>query len=385
MFLSRLLNLPSLLQKKSFFLFGPRATGKSSLIREQFTTDAPILNLLDSQLYLRLSASPYELESIIHAYPDHQIVIIDEVQRIPMLLNEVHRLIEEQKIRFLLTGSSARKLRQHHTNLLAGRAWEAHLFPLVSIEIPDFNLDRYLHVGGLPPVYLSAEPQEELIAYVHTYLQQEIQVEALVRRIPAFSRFLTVAALTSGQMLNFSTIASDTGVPVSTVREYYQILQDTFLGFLIPGWTKTVKRKALSTAKFYFFDLGVKNTLAAIKHLEPASDLYGQAFEHFVALELQAYISYRRLHLSLCYWRSRHGFEVDFIVGDAIAIEVKTTQQVGEKHLKGLHALAEENICQRYYLISMDRINRKLGVIEIIYWQDFLNKLWQDEILQGLA
>lgn len=381
MFLTRLLNLPNLLKKKSFFLFGPRATGKSSLIRQQFQDNVPVLNLLDSRLFLRLNEAPYALESIIHAYPTHSTVIIDEVQRIPMLLNEVHRLIEEQKIRFLLTGSSARKMRQHHTNLLAGRAWEAHLFPLTSHEIPNFNLERYLQIGGLPPVYLSDEPQEELLAYVNTYLQQEIQMEALVRRIPAFSRFLTVAALTSGQMLNFSNIANDTGIPISTVREYYQILQDTFLGFLIPGWTKTIRRKPLSTTKFYFFDLGVKNTLAGIKHLEPASDLYGQAFEHFIALELQAYISYRRLHISLNYWRSSHGHEVDFIVGDTIAIEVKTTQQVTAKHLKGLYVIAEENICQKYYLISLDPINRKLDSIEILYWRDFLQRLWNDSII----
>ncbi len=381
MFISRLLDLPNLLEKKSFFLFGPRATGKSSLIRKQFNSNVPVLNLLEGQLFLRLNEAPYALESIIHAFPVYSTVVIDEVQRIPMLLNEVHRLIEEQKIRFLLTGSSARKLRQHHTNLLAGRAWEAHLFPLTSHEIPNFNLERYLQVGGLPPVYLSEEPQEELHAYVNTYLQQEIQMEALVRRIPAFSRFLTVAALTSGQIINFTSIASDTGIPVSTVREYYQILQDTFLGFLISGWNKTIKRKALSTAKFYFFDLGVKNTLASIKHLEPAADLYGQAFEHFIALELQAYISYRRLFIPLNYWRSTHGHEVDFILDDRIAIEVKTTQYVAAKHLKGLTVLAEENICQRYYLISFDPINRKQNSIEILHWRDFLAKLWEGQII----
>jgi predicted AAA+ superfamily ATPase len=381
MLFNRIINLPNLLKKKSFFLFGPRATWKSFLIKQQFSPAIPVINLLKSEMYFRLSSKPQELESMIKAYPDLQIVIIDEVQRVPMLLNEVHRLIEEQHLRFLLTGSSARKLYHQHTNLLAGRAWEASLFPLTSAEIPQFDLKRYLHFGGLPPVYLSDDPREELIAYVHTYLQQEIQIEALVRRIPAFTRFLTTAALTSGETLNFTSIGSDVGLSPSTIREYYQVLQDTFIGFLVTAWTKTIKRKAISTAKFYFFDIGVKNTLANIKHLEPASDLYGQAFEHFIALELRAYLSYRRLHLSLCYWRSVHGHEVDFIIGDEIAIEVKTTQQVNDKHLKGLNILAEENICKKYYLISFDSIQRRQNNIEIMPWQIFLEQLWDDKII----
>ncbi len=169
---NRILDLPKLLNKKSFFLFGSRATGKSFLIRHQFPKETPVLNLLRSELYLLLSAKPYQLESIIKSYKEHQLVIIDEVQRVPMLLNEVHRLIEEQHIRFLLTGSSARKLRKNDINLLAGRAWEASLFPLTSREIPDFKLERYLLYGGLPPIYGSEEPEEELVAYVDTYLRE---------------------------------------------------------------------------------------------------------------------------------------------------------------------------------------------------------------------
>ncbi len=378
--LKRLLDLPGLLQKKSFFLFGPRATGKSFLIREQFPINVPVLNLLKSELYLLLSSRPYELEPIINSYEQQGLVVIDEVQRVPMLLHEIHRLIEERGIRFLLTGSSARKLREKNVNLLAGRAWEAQLFPLTRHEIPNFDLNRYLHFGGLPPVYLSEEPAEELGAYVHTYLQEEIQAESLVRKIPAFSRFLQLSALTSGEIMNFSKIANDAGIPVSTIREYYQILEDTFIGFMLPAWVKTIKRKPASTAKFYFFDLGVKNTLATIKNIEPQSDLYGQAFEHFIALELRAYLSYRRLSLPLSHWRSQQGCEVDFIVGDEFAIEVKTTNNVNEKHLKNLKSLQEENICKKYFLISHDRVNRKYGQIEVIYWQDFLDKLWQDTI-----
>lgn len=381
MLLDRLLNLPNLLNKKSFFLFGLRATGKSSLIAQQFPASVPVINLLRSEIYLQLSAKPYQLESLIKPYQHTDIVIIDEVQKVPPLLDEVHRLIEEQGIRFLLTGSSARKLKRGGVNLLAGRAWEAHLFPLTSAEIPDFNLERYLRYGGLPPIYLSQEPEEELLAYTNTYLKEEIQAESLVRKIPAFSRFLQMAALTSGHCINFSSVSNDTGVPVSTIREYYQILEDTFVGFIVPAWTKTIKRKPVSTAKFYFSDIGLKNTLAEIKNLEPASDLYGQAFEHFIALELRAYLSYRRIHVVLSYWRSKHGHEVDFIINDEIAIEVKTTDKVNDKHLKGLKLLAEENICRRYILISHDTLHRQENNIDIIHWRDFLKLLWQDQII----
>ncbi len=378
---SRILNLSNLLNKKSFFLFGPRATGKSFLIRHQFSHDVPVINLLRSELYLLLSAKPHQLEPIIKSYKEHQLVVIDEVQRIPMLLNEVHRLIEEQQIKFLLTGSSARKLRKNDINLLAGRAWEAHLFPLTSREIPDFNLERYLLYGGLPPIYGSEEPEEELVAYVDTYLREEIQAESLVRKIPAFSRFLLTSALTSGQILNFTAIASDSEVPTATVREYYQILEDTFLGFLVPGWTKSLKRKAMSSAKFYFFDLGVRNTLAQIKSLSPQTELFGQAFEHFIALEIRAYLSYRRKREALNYWRTLHGQEVDFIIGGRVAIEVKSNDRIHEKHIQSLRLLAEEQICQRYLLISLDPIAKRYGDIEIMHWRVFLDQLWGDQII----
>ena len=233
--LERLLNLPNLLKKKSFFLFGLRASGKSSLIAAQFPKTVPVINLLRSQIYLQLSAQPHKLESLIAPYENTDIVVIDEIQKVPLLLDEVHRLIEERKLRFLLTGSSARKLKQKGVNLLAGRAWEANLFPLTSTEIPDFNLNRYLRYGGLPPIYLSKEPEEELLAYTNTYLREEIQAESLVRKIPAFSRFLQVSALTSGNSINFASVSNDTGIPVSTIREYYQILEDTFVGFMVPA------------------------------------------------------------------------------------------------------------------------------------------------------
>ncbi len=379
--LERLLDLPSLLAKKSFFLFGPRATGKSSLITMQLSPTVPIINLLRSNIYLELSADPSQIEAMIRAYPDHKLVVIDEVQRVPMLLNEVHRLIEEEHIKFLLTGSSARKLKQGNANLLAGRAWTAELFPLTSREILNFNLERYLRYGGLPPVYLSDEPEEELNAYVDTYLKEEIQAEAEVRKIPAFSRFLQTSALTSGKMLNFSEIASDTGIPAATIREYYYILEDTFLGFMLPAWTKSIKRKAISTAKFYYFDLGVRNTLCNIHTIDRQSDLYGQAFEHFIIGEVRAYLSYKRLKLPLSYWCSKHGAEVDLLIGDEIAIEIKATNKASQKHYKNLSMLAEETVFKRLILVSHDTINKKYANYEALFWKDFLDQLWQGAII----
>ena len=378
----RFLNLPTLLKKKSFFLFGSRSTGKSHLIRKQFSKDYLVINLLQSELLLRLTTNPGELRSIIEAHGNKLPVIIDEVQKIPELLNEVHDLIESKKITFLLTGSSARKLRHHgNVNLLAGRAWEANLFPLTFQEIENFNLQRYLQFGGLPAVYKSEEPKEELIAYVNTYLKEEIQAEALVRKIPAFSRFLQLSALTSGDILNYSSLANDAGIPPSTVKEYYSILEDTFVGFTVPAWQKSLKRKPISTAKFYFFDLGAKNTLAQIEHIEPNSDIFGKTFEHFIALELRAYISYNRLHKDLSYWHTDLGHEVDFIIGNEIGVEVKSTNKVTAKHLKGLKYLAEENICKQYFLVSQDSIKRKVNNIVIIHWQEFLKNLWSGNII----
>lgn len=379
MYLHRYLDLNHLLSMKSFFLLGPRATGKTSLIKHQLSEPLLRIDLLRSDMFLRLSNNPWELEDIINSKkPAHELVVIDEVQKIPILLNEVHRLIEEKNIKFLLTGSSARKLKKENINLLGGRAWEADLFPLTMNEIPDFSLNRYLQYGGLPTVYLSNYPYEELVAYVDTYLKEEIQAEALVRKIQSFSKFLQISALTNGKVLNFNSLSSDSGIPASTIREYYQILQDTLIGFIVPSWTKTLKRKAMSTAKFYFFDIGVTHLLAGIKNIEPQSDLYGQAFEHFIAMELRAYISYKRKHLPLSYWCSTQGHEVDFVIGDDIAIEVKTTQTIGSKHLKGLAVLKEEKICKRYFLVSMDKINKTTDDIEMVYWEDFLNNLWQE-------
>lgn len=377
--LERLLNLPDLLTRKSFFLFGPRATGKSTLIKQQLSETATVIDLLDSRLYLRLLSSPHDLESIIYSGHKTGIVVIDEIQRIPELLNEVHRLIENKKITFLLTGSSARKLRRGKANLLAGRVWESRMFPLTWKEITDFNLDRFLHYGGLPAVYLSNYPDEELDAYVNTYLKEEIMAEGLIRKLPPFSRFLRSIALASGEMINFTKLANDCQVPPSTVTEYVGLLDDTLVGFLLPAWTESRKRKAISTAKFYFFDPGVTHMLAGTKTLDRNSHLYGKSFEQFIGMEIRAYLSYRRKKRELAYWRSTHGYEVDFLIGTETAIEVKASQKVSGRDLRGLKVLKEENIFKNYILVSQDPINTRDDNFQALYWEKFLDDLWADK------
>ena len=387
--LKRLLDLPNLLSKKSFFLFGPRATGKSTLIKQQLSNSAKVIDLLDSRLYLRLLNSPHDLESIINAagktvfdpQDRDNIVVIDEIQRVPELLNEVHRLIENKKLTFLLTGSSARKLRRGKANLLAGRVWEARLFPLTWNEIPDFNLDRYLRYGGLPPVYLSKFPYEELDAYVNTYLKEEIMAEGLIRKLPPFSRFLRSAALVNGEMINFSKLANDCQVPPSTVTEYVGLLEDTLVGFLLPSWKESIKRKAISTGKFYFFDPGITHMLAGTQPLDRNSHLYGKSFEQFIAMEIRAYLSYKRKKLQFSYWRSTHGYEVDFLIGLETAVEVKASQKITARDFKGLKALEEEKVFKNYILVSQDPINTRDKNFHALYWENFLDNLWDDRFV----
>jgi len=375
--IDRYLNLPTLLEKKSFFLFGPRATGKSTLIRQQLLEKATIIDLLDSRLFLRLSSAPHELEALIKPH-GRKIVVLDEIQRIPELLNEVHRLIENTTIRFLLTGSSARKLRRGKANLLAGRVWEARLHPLTWKELSGFDLERYLRYGGLPTVYLSNYPDEELDAYVNTYLREEIQAEGHVRKLPPFSRFLQAIALANCEIINFTKLANDCQVPPSTVTEYVGLLEDTLVGFLLPAWTHSKKRKAIKAGKFYFFDPGITHTLAGTQLFDRNSHLYGKSFEQFIGMEIRAYLNYKRIKLPLTYWRSTHGHEVDFLIGEKTAIEVKATKRITNRDSKGLKYLSEEGIHKNFILVSQDPILSQHENIQVVYWETFLNNLWND-------
>jgi len=305
-----------------------------------------------------------------------QPIIIDEIQKLPILLDEVHYLIEEKGYRFILTGSSARKLKKGGGNLLGGRAWTRHLLPLVTHEIPDYDFLRILNYGTIPSIYNSQFPEEDLYAYVGNYLQQEIQAEGLVRRIENFSRFLQTASLVNGELINFSNISNDAGVPARTVSEYFTILQDTLVGTLLEPFKKTKKRKAVSTGKFYFFDIGVCNCLAGRKAIKPKTELFGKALEHFIFNELRAFLFYNNDRRPLSFWRSITGQEVDFLLGDEVAIEVKGTEMVTEKHLSGLRTLSEEIPLQKKIVVSLDKNPRRLKDIEIMPVQHFLEKLW---------
>lgn len=380
MLFTRTLQLHKLITKKSYFLFGPRGTGKTFLIREQLKDRAKIINLLEQDLFLRLAAAPWDLRSIIAPLTSEMPVVIDEIQKVPLLLDEVHRLIEEEGRIFLLTGSSARKLKRGSANLLAGRARLAELFPLTSHEIPEFNLELYLQIGGLPFVYDSDDPWDDLDSYVRTYLQEEIQAEGLTRNLPSFARFLKTAAMLSGTVLNYTKIAADCELSPSTVRQYIQILEDTLIGFRVQPFRKTISRKAASTERFYLFDIGVNHAILGTRHLDRNSDLYGKAFEHFIASELRAFISYRRTKEELTFWRSKHGAEVDFIVGDRLAIEVKATRRAHSLDARGLRALKDEGLGFSYYVVSQDPLARLEDGINFLSWSEFLEKLWGERL-----
>ena len=379
----RTLDVRTLARRKSLFLFGPRSTGKTTLLRQQFDSRT-IVNLLRSSVYLPLAENPSRLREVVadgrvDASTQPPVVVIDEIQKLPPLLDEVHDLIETEGIHFVLSGSSGRKLKHGGANLLGGRAWQANLFPLTSGEVPEIDLNRYLLHGGLPQVYDAEYPEEELDAYVNTYLAEEIRGEALVQNFTHFARFLNVAAVSNGQQLNFANVSRDTGVPATSVRSYFDILADTFIGFLLQPWRGSRRRKAVATAKFYFFDVGVANFLRGIRTLNRNSTEYGIAFEHFIAMELRSYLSYRRTRSELTYWRTQSGLEVDFLIGSSAAIEVKASLRVSDRDLRGLRALAEEDQSRSSFLVSFDQLDRRTDDgIRLLHWRTFLEELWSD-------
>jgi predicted AAA+ superfamily ATPase len=350
------LGLERLLSQKSHFLFGPRQTGKTFLIR-QALKNAKVYDLLDSSVYLTLSRNPGRIAEELG--PQDRLVVIDEIQRIPELLNEVHRVIEARGIRFLLTGSSARKLRRGGVNLLGGRARTRYLHPPTYREIGGhFELKRVVQSGLLPAIYISNDPREDLKAYAGTYLQQEIVAEGAVRNIPAFSRFLRIAALCNSSIVNFTNVANDAQVARTTVYEYFELLKDTRIVQELPSWRKSKKRKSLASSKYYFFDIGVAAALQE-REFRVGAPGFGGAFETYILHELTCYRDYASGE-ALSYWRSTSGFEVDFIVGDHTAIEVKAKETIASSDLKSMNALAEENKLKRYLCVSLETRRRQV-------------------------
>lgn len=366
------------------FLWGARQTGKTTLLHQRFP-EARFYDLLDTALAAELSVRPRLLrEEILAQKP--RTVILDEIQTVPALLPEVHWLLENTPTRFILCGSSARKLRRGSTNLLGGRAVDHHLLPLTTVEIGEVDLLRLLRNGALPVHYLVDDPRPLLRAYVNNYLKQEIIDESVTRNVPAFSRFLEVVALGHGQQINYTNVAREAGVSANTVGNYYQILEDTLLGFTLEPWRKRKKRRLVQTAKFYLFDVGVANQLhPEARSIDEGSDLYGRAFGHFLLNEVRAWIEYERLDLPLAFWRTSSGFEVDLIIGDLdVAIECKSTREIRAADLKGLRALKEEHAPRRNLVVSRVREKRQTDDgITLVPWREFCEELWSGGLLLG--
>lgn len=367
-------------QEDSVFLWGARQVGKSTLVKSVYP-NAKIYDLLKSDEYTRLLRRPQLLREELLSFGEETLVVIDEIQKIPQLLDEVHWLIVNRGIRFILCGSSARKLKRIGTNLLGGRAMSVKLYPLVSAEIPDFDLVRGINHGMLPRHYLAANPKKRLEAYIGTYLKEEIQDEAVVRQLAAFNRFLDVAAQSNGEIINYKNIAQDCGVSAVTVKEYFAILQQTLIGYMLPAFTESKKRRAITAPKFYYFDVGVANHLLHRSNLQQGSVDFGHAFEHLMIQELIAYLSYSESDKALSYWRTASGYEVDVVIGNGlVAIEFKSSEEVQSKHTKGLKAFSEEYANARLIVVSMDINPRILNGVEILPAMDFLKLLWAGKI-----
>ena len=372
---------------QSAFLWGPRKTGKSTLLRQQFARSARF-DLLDTRLLLEFTRAPWTfaervraLDASTRAHP----IIIDEVQKVPALLDEVHRLIESEGFRFVLCGSSARKLKRGRANLLGGRAWRFALHPLTRTEIPAFDLLRALNHGLIPQHYDGGHPRRALAGYVDDYLKEEVFAEGLTRNAPAFSRFFEALAFSHGELINFSNIARDCGVDSKTVREYFQILVDTLLGVFVEPFARRRSRAILTRIpKFYLFDVGLAGYVTRRRLEATTGPDFGRALEHFVLMELLAYRSYRERDFPIRFWRTKTGLECDFVLGPEgeVVVEVKAKSDVPTRDLSGLRAYAEEHRPRHALLVCNEAAPRRTSDgLWILPWEEFLERLWSDELL----
>ena len=366
---------------EAMFLFGGRQVGKSTLLKERFPK-AVYIDLLNSELRNRYRQHPEEFRESLLRHAPETLVIVDEIQKVPDLLDEVHWLMVNKGLFFILSGSSARKLKKSGANNLGGRAIPETLFPLVSAEIPDFDLDRAIQNGMIPRHYMVANARNRLKSYIELYLKEEIIEEAAVQKVDDFIRFLEVAAISNGEMLNYENVATDCGVSANTVKAYYQILCDTLLGFEVPAYRKVIKRKLSKSSRFYFFDVGIANYLTGRHHLAPKTPEYGHAFEHLVMQEIVAYFGYKGVEEKLTYWHTYDDIEVNAVIGDArVAIEIKSADSIQTNHKKGLVEFAKEHPSVKQILVSRDRVSRRSGDIDLYYVTDFFKALWNDEIV----
>jgi len=369
------------LGSESCFLWGPRQSGKSTLLKILFP-DSPYYDLLLSDEFQRLNRRPALLREELLANHPVAPVIIDEAQKMPQLLDEIQWLIVNKGIQFILCGSSARKLKRGSGNLLGGRALRYELFPLVSQEIPKFDLMRALNHGLLPRHYQADHPELLGRSYVGDYLKEEIAAEALTRNVPAFARFLEAASFSNGEVVNFVNIARECGVSSPTVKEYFQILVDTLVARFVPAFQKRPKRRVIQAPKFYLFDVGIANALLKRGTIFAGSEIFGRAFEQFIFQELIAHSHYSGLEYPVSYWRTASGFEIDFILGDReIALEIKGISEVYAQHLRSMDAFREEYKPKKMIVVSLDAKPRNVNGIMIMPWKTFLGDLWAGSIM----
>lgn len=376
--LNRLLNI-NLPPEKSAFLWGPRKVGKSTWIRNHLQPEI-FIDLLKTDVFADYASRPSLLRE---RYSDAKsLIVIDEVQKVPDILDEVQWLIDNRQISFLLTGSSARKLRKTHANLLGGRAWRYTMSPICFPEMDEIDIEHILFSGLLPSHLLSPDPLQDLRAYVADYLKEEISAEAAVQNIPSFAEFLHIASVTSGEILNYNNVAREAGINAKVVRNYFQILEDTLLGYRLQPWKKSPDRRLIESEKFYLFDVGVANYLARQKPKIGSRD-FGKSFEHYIMMELKAYQAYRNPELPLYYWRTSAGQEVDFILGDMeCAVEIKTSSRVDLHAAKGISILQSDYKLKKSIIVSFESEPKKLGKdILCLPWKHFLEMLWADELI----
>jgi len=372
--------------RQSAFLWGARKVGKSTYLRQRFP-ESVVYDFLRTDLLLEMSKRPALLREQLLARPGAELtspVILDEVQKVPQVLDEVHWLIENQELRFILCGSSARKLRRGQPNLLGGRAWRFELLPLSSAEIGDLDLLRALNNGLIPSHYLERDATRSLKAYTRDYLKEEVFAEGLTRNMPAFSRFFDAMGATHGELVNYSNIARDSGVDSKTVREYYQILVDTLLGCFVEPYSSRSGRQVITRApKFYLFDVGVAGSLTGRKIPAARGEHFGRALEHLMLMEMRAYAAYRGLDFDIRFWRTKSGYEVDFVLGDGeVAVEIKGTSRLERREMRGMQAFVEEHSPRLAVVVCTERTERVADGVRIVPWARFLERLWSGEIIR---
>ena len=384
--ISRILDM-RLSDHQSAFLWGARKTGKTTYLKERFPNSL-VYDFLKTDLFFEMSKNPSLLREQLFAKDEALLkepVILDKVQKVPQVLDEVHWLIENKGLRFVLCGSSARKLKKEHANLLGGRAWRYELFPLVSQEIGKFNLLRVLNHGLIPVHYLQNDEdcKKSLEAYAQDYLREEVFAEGLTRNIPAFSRFFDAFGYAHGEITNYCNIARECGVDSKTVKEYYQILIDTLLAIRVEPFKKRQSRQVITKAsKYYMFDVGVAGYLTKRNLAEQKGAEFGKAFEHFLLMEMVAYRSYAGKDFAINFWRTKSGLEVDFVLGvGEVAIEIKGAGRIDRKDINGLEAFTQACSPKRSIIVCNEKERRIHGKIEISPWEIFLQQLWVGKIL----